>query len=349
MSTPKRFTGAIHIGTGEFSFCAGAATLAQTRPPAGFRDVGNVDVYQLQIENETFQREGAYRGKKSVDASFSIKQSLSYLIRCDELTKDNLLIVAMGEDLSDNARTALTAAAADVMAFTAGVPSQSKLWYDLTISGEQQTNLASVLVFGGAPLSATTADTGDTFTDAAHGLSNGDRVILVTLTTTTGASLLTPYYVVGATDNTFQLSETAGGSALTLASDGSATYLAALEQSGDNPDVEVDLEIGRIRLLTAMTTNVYCFLTGDAITSDDDAYAKSISPLQNASFEGFGRLAVFHAATEELTWEHRDFSCSITPSNNAESTGKSPAMFDFIVKVTSERGRIFTSKRAIND
>ena len=344
--TPKRFTDAIHIGTAEFSFALGANVLADTRPPNGFRDVGNVDVYQLQITNETYQREGSYRGKRSVDASYSIKQGLKYLIRCDELTKDNLLMVIMGEDLSDNARAALTESAADVMAFTALIPSESRFWYDLLVAGEQQTNLASVLVFGGTPIAATTQDAGDTFTKTSHGLANGDRVILVTLVTTTGATVLVPYFVVGATTDTFQLSATAGGAALTLTTDGTATYLTALTE---NMDFQADIEIGRVRFLTAQTGNAYCYLTGAAITSADDAYAKSISPLAQASFNGFGRLVIFDARTEEKTWEHRDFSCSITPSNNAESTGKTAAMFDFIVEITHTRGRLFAAKRTIND
>lgn len=346
MTTPKRYPDAIHIGTAEFSFCQGAKTRAETRPPNGFRDVGNVDVYQLQIENETVQREGAYRGKKAVDASFSTKQSLGYLIRCDELTKDNLMMLVMGEDLADNARSALTEQAADVMPFTASAKSESRFWYDLLLNGEQQTRLTGVLAFAGTPVAATTAETGDTFTKSAHGLSNGDRVILISLETSTGASLLTPYYVVGAQENTFQLSATAGGSALDLSGDGNATYLAALEE---DTDFEVDLEIGRIRFLTEVQTNTYCYLSGPAITSSSDDYAKSIKPLEQPSFEGYGRLAIFHAKDESLTWEHRDFSCSITPSNNQESTGKSPAMFDFIVKITHDRGRIFASKRTIND
>lgn len=346
MTTPKRFTDAIHIGTGEFSFCSGATTRAGTRPPNGFRDVGNVDVYQLQIANETIQREGSYRGKKSVDASFSVKQSLSYMIRCDELTKDNLLMVAMGEDLGNNARSALTDTAADVMSFTASAASDPRYWYDLLISGEQQTKLTSALVFAGTPIAATTADTGDTFTDAAHGLSNGDRVILVTLTTTTGATLLTPYYVVGKTDDTFQLSATAGGAAITLTTDGSATYLAALTE---DTDVEIDIEMGRVRFLAEQTTTAYCYLNGAAITSSDADYAKSITPLEQSSFEGYGRLAIFHAKDEALTWEHRDFSCSITPANFGEQTGKAPSMFEFVVKVTRDRGRIFAAKRTIND
>lgn len=345
MSTPKRFTDAIHIGTAEFSFCKGATTRAETRPPNGFRDVGNVDVYQLQIENETFQREGAYRGKKSVDASFSIKQSLGYMIRCDELTKDNLMMVAMGTDLGDNARSALTAAAGDVMAFTAGAPSESKLWYDLLISSEQVTDLTA-LFLGGAPLAFTSQDTGDTITDVAHGLENGDRVMLVTLVSTTGVSILTPYYVVGKTTDTFQLSLTAGGAALELTTNGSGTYVAGFVE---DTDYELDAELGRVRFLTAQTSSVYSFITAAAITSADDTYQKSITPLQESSFEGYARLIVFHAADESVMLDHRDFSCSITPANNGESTGKAPAMFDFIVKITADRGRMFTAKRTIND
>lgn len=346
MSTPKRFTEAIHIGTGEFAFCSGAKTLAEARPPAGFRDVGNVDVYQLQVENETVQREGAYRGKKAVDASFSIKQGLQYLFRCDELTKDNLLILAMGEDAGDNARGAYTDQAGDVMAFTAGSPSDSRYWYDLLVSTVEATHLTSALIFAGAPVSATTQDTGDTFTDVAHGLANGDRVILVTLVTTTGATILVPYFAVGVTADTFQLSATAGGAALALTTDGTATYLAALTE---DTDYEIDLEVGRIRTLTAVVTNLYSYLTSAAITSADDTYMKAVTPLEQASIQGVGRFLAFHAADEQLTWEHRNFTCSITPTNFAESTGKAPAMFDFIVRVTDLRGKIFTAKRAIND
>lgn len=344
MATPARYPDAIHIGTGEFSFCLGATTVAETRPPAGFRDFGNIDVYQLQIENESVEREGSYRGKKKVDASFSIKQSLGYMIRCDELTKDNLLMLCMGEDASDNARSALSEAAADTMNFST-TNSDTRYWYDLLVSDVQQTSLTSLLLFGGSPISATCTDTGDTFDDVAHGLSNGDRVILVTLTTTTGATILTPYYVVNKTDDTFQLSATAGGSALTLTTDGSCTYLAALTE---DTDYEFDAELGRIRPLSTWSTTFYPYLTGAAITSSDTTYAKSITPLEEASFEGFGRLTAFHASDEKAMLEHLDFSCTITPANSQESTGKSPSMFDFIIKVTHTPGKLWPRKRLIN-
>lgn len=346
MATPKRYIDAIHIGTGEFSFCNGATSLADTRPPNGYRDVGNLEVYQPQISNDTVEREGSYRGKKVVDASFSTKQQLSYLIRCDEATYDNLIMTLMGEDLDDNARDALADDAIDVMPFTATKTSASKYWYDLNISNEQQTHLTSAVVFGGAPVSATTAETGDTFTKTGHGLTDGDRVMLVTLTTTTGATIKTPYFVVGVSGDTFQLSATSGGSALDLSDDGTATYLAALTA---DTDYEIDLDVGRIRFLDDQSADVYAFVTADAITSSDDNYMKSLKPLQQASFEGYGRLLAFNAIDGTLTLDHRDFSCTITPQNFTEQDGKKPSTFEFMVKVTGDPGKVFTGKKTIND
>ncbi len=84
-------------------------------------------------------------------------------------------------------------------------------------------------------LKATTAtantftDTGDLVTANSHGLSNGWMVSFATIVTTTGVSTATRYYVVGATTNTFQVAATVGGSALTLTTDGTGTYVAIKE------------------------------------------------------------------------------------------------------------------------
>lgn len=55
----------------------------------------------------------------------------------------------------------------------------------------------------------------DTFTKTSHGLSNGNIVVFDS-TTITGFTADTLYYVVGSTTNTFQLSESSGGSAVTV-------------------------------------------------------------------------------------------------------------------------------------
>jgi hypothetical protein len=59
----------------------------------------------------------------------------------------------------------------------------------------------------------------------AHGYSNGETVIFYNIVTTTGISSHTTYYVINATADTFQISLTSGGAAITLTNDGSATLL----------------------------------------------------------------------------------------------------------------------------
>jgi hypothetical protein len=92
-------------------------------------------------------------------------------------------------------------------------------------------------------VTATAAD--DTFTKTSHGLSNGDLVILTELSG--GAGLFAgdvgnaneaarPYFVIGSTASTFQLSETSGGSAINFTSDVTAVKVTELvEISGGSP------------------------------------------------------------------------------------------------------------------
>lgn len=77
----------------------------------------------------------------------------------------------------------------------------------------------------GADKSATITAATATFTVASHGYSIGDRIVLSALATTTGLSVLTYYYIIstGFTSGAFKLSATAGGSALSLTTDGTAT------------------------------------------------------------------------------------------------------------------------------
>ena len=74
----------------------------------------------------------------------------------------------------------------------------------------------------------TFTDAGDLVTKNSHGLSNGYVVVFQTIVTTTGISANVRYYVIGATTNTFQVSATYGGSAVTLTTDGTGTYKAIM-------------------------------------------------------------------------------------------------------------------------
>lgn len=68
-------------------------------------------------------------------------------------------------------------------------------------------------------------DTGDTVTQTDHRLLNGDAVQFSSITSTTGISINTTYYVVSRASNTFQVSASVGGSALPLTTNGSGTLV----------------------------------------------------------------------------------------------------------------------------
>ena len=60
----------------------------------------------------------------------------------------------------------------------------------------------------------------NTVTFANHGFANGDQISFSLITNTTGIQVNTLYYIIGKTDNTFQLSLTSGGSVIDLLENG---------------------------------------------------------------------------------------------------------------------------------
>jgi hypothetical protein len=66
----------------------------------------------------------------------------------------------------------------------------------------------------------TFVDTGDLVHQVAHGRAAGDRVMLDSIVSTTGISTDKSYYVINPTADTFQLSLTVGGGAVTLTTNG---------------------------------------------------------------------------------------------------------------------------------
>lgn len=100
-----------------------------------------------------------------------------------------------------------------------GIPAATTMTYvdstHATLSGTSTNSTALT--------SVTTTDAGDVFTKSSHGLTNTTPVTLTSIVSTTGISTGVVYYVIGATTNTFQLSTTVAGSAVTLTTDGSCT------------------------------------------------------------------------------------------------------------------------------
>ena len=72
---------------------------------------------------------------------------------------------------------------------------------------------------GAVPMSANLDATSDAFTSYAHGFTNGQEVLVYDVQTAglpTGFTEGTRYFVVSATTDTFQLSATSGGAAITV-------------------------------------------------------------------------------------------------------------------------------------
>jgi hypothetical protein len=84
----------------------------------------------------------------------------------------------------------------------------------------------------------------DTLTLNSHGLPNGTRVSFSALSTTTGVSINTIYYVVNSNTNDFQISLTEGGGAIDLTGTNATmtlrypSYITAID-----PNVSVTLDV----------------------------------------------------------------------------------------------------------
>lgn len=115
---------------------------------------------------------------------------------------------------------------------------------------------------------ACTADhTTETFTDTAHGMSNGDRISFSATTLPTGIDDYV-YYIVNKTANTFQVSLTSGGSAVAFTSNGdTVTYL---KWDGDSSSEGLTDPNGSTITSTANDWFAYCiqFVAADTTAAN---------------------------------------------------------------------------------
>lgn len=122
-------------------------------------------------------------------------------------------------------------------------------------SGYGVTNKAPIT----STISVTVSTTADTLTTvAAHGLSNGDKVILTGTAAPTGTTLGVIYFVVGVTaaaPTVFQVAATRGGSAIDLSGAGTAVKVSAVTSVGDVVYV-LPGHIEQVSTATAFNINV---------------------------------------------------------------------------------------------
>lgn len=130
------------------------------------------------------------------------------------------------------------------------------------------------------------ASTGVFTTSVAHSLVVGDRVVLGTITGTTGVTAGTTYYVKTApTGTTFTLSATAGGPALTLTTDGSTASVSEVLGLVTYEPPDLGAEVRRAIGFESEDHSerwVFrkCFQTGNVEIARQKAPNKSVIPVE---------------------------------------------------------------------
>lgn len=132
----------------------------------------------------------------------------------------------------------------------------------------------AALQWADTPRAVTFTDAGDLIGLTAHGYSVGDVVVFPKITTTTGATINTRYFIKTVPDaNSFTVSATSGGSTLALTTDGTGTVLRAREglvrvpnQAGGNANIKtVNYEGGNIIIPVKIMQSIEFDLDSDMI------------------------------------------------------------------------------------
>lgn len=117
---------------------------------------------------------------------------------------------------------------------TFDVPAGTYYWVGKFSASTAGTYYGAAPLGGQAPQIGTAANTGDVITSYAHGMVNTDRVVLEqfqAVALPTGYSEGTVYFVVGATTDTFQVSLTSGGAAVTISTDGELWFTKCIPET----------------------------------------------------------------------------------------------------------------------
>lgn len=131
-------TEALVIGTGEFSFALGAASVVAAQL-IGWEDFNNVTTSTIQTKATTKEHKGSYRGIKRVDKTHATDTKVGYQLKFDEVDAKKVTLVMRGTRLTNYTQVARAAVAADAIAS----PVIAR-WYDLMVNGNRVRELTAV-------------------------------------------------------------------------------------------------------------------------------------------------------------------------------------------------------------
>lgn len=180
----------------------------------------------------------------------------------------------------------------------------------------------------------TFTDTGDLVGLTAHGFSAGDLVVFPTIVTTTGITAYTPYYVIasGLTADAFKVATSAGGSAVTLTTDGTGTItrfrevrLRMANKITSNSDVKtVNYEGDNTIIKRTNTQSIGFTFDMDALPIGAHAAIYGITPVSSNLPDGYTNSYGLFGTSGEITGKAVGFwieaSDTQTDANGVAST-----------------------------
>lgn len=208
-----------NVGAGTLSLSAGG--------------IGRVDVYG---EKTSTSVSGQRLGKKEIESFFTNAGIAANTSQVLTITSNPGAAAAI-------TKTGVTVTGGNLtipIANTVGITTGQSVYGAVTTSG----------------FSATIDATTDTLTFNGHGLPNGTRITFNSITTTTGISIYTYYYVINSTTNTFQIALSPGGAAIDMTNNGSAAVLRPIYVASINPNVSIDTNVPATYSVTSGPGNI---------------------------------------------------------------------------------------------
>lgn len=243
-----------------FSFC----NCLQTIPffnTSSITDLGDLSGNGIFSSLVSLQKLPAYNfqnltslGNASFSQLRSLTESLVYNIKISHSYANTLLSNEKLDQVIENLGIPSSSQTLTITNSVGSVLAPSLSRSSTTTSGSTTITIADTSNFvagrtqvTGTGISDARSVTFDATTDTVvlnnHGLANGKRVSFTSITTTTGISIFTPYFVVNASTNDFQLSLTQGGAAINLVNNGSGSMIYQTIVTAINPNVSVTVDV----------------------------------------------------------------------------------------------------------
>ena len=329
---------------GSFRFCEGPGLTRAQALLGGWRDAGHVLATDISPAADTSEHKYCRLGKLGTDKKYVTGARLEFGIKCEEMTAFIMGLTLMGAETGPLTQAAIASATTvDAFAFTPGAPANdANTWYNLTQSGTQKRELATVsLTVPARPVTCDPATA--TIALTAHGWVRDTPIQFAGATPPSGLAPATTYYVINPTANDFQMSATVGGAAAEFSTAGSG--VTAQQVLADNVGAIVDFKVGAVRFLHPVTQTVTVSITCPAIDANNHPASlfQGINVLQNPTRTGYCRLLLYADESPNKLVGDYIFKGQISPKGANGLDATKAAQFDFTITVLDDPGVFYVA------